>query len=163
MQLRQGKVNSTSSHIWYKTETSAMLKHKSSFDNKSTDGEKHTHMINKYAIAKQKLRQSGMKYQQQGWGEHYSGTRLAQNDKHEYTKNIVLEYYLSTDFPTFSYSYVQYSTQPWSADTNKSPSSLNNLLIYSPPTCNSLTCSSPIITEKDQPHKMYDLWSQRFC
>ena len=35
----------------------------------------------------------------QGWGEYYSGTRLAQNDKHEYTKNIVLEYYLSTDFP----------------------------------------------------------------
>ena len=28
-----------------------------------------------------------------------SGTRLAQNDKHEYTKNIVLEYYSSTDFP----------------------------------------------------------------
>ena len=35
----------------------------------------------------------------QGWGEYYSGTRLAQNDKHEYTKNIVLEYYSSTDFP----------------------------------------------------------------
>ena len=27
----------------------------------------------------------------QGWGKYYSGTRLAQNDKHEYTKNIVLE------------------------------------------------------------------------
>ena len=36
---------------------------------------------------------------QQGWGEYYSGTRLAQNDKHEYTKNIVLEYYSSIDFP----------------------------------------------------------------
>ena len=36
---------------------------------------------------------------QQGWGEYYSGTRLAQNDKHEYTKNIVLQYYSSTDFP----------------------------------------------------------------
>ena len=35
----------------------------------------------------------------QGWGEYYSGTRLAQNDKHEYTKNTVLEYYSSTDFP----------------------------------------------------------------
>ena len=35
----------------------------------------------------------------QGWGEYYSGTRLVQNDKHEYTKNIVLEYYSSTDFP----------------------------------------------------------------
>ena len=35
----------------------------------------------------------------QGWGEYYSGTRLAQNDKHEYTKNIVLENYSSTDFP----------------------------------------------------------------
>ena len=35
----------------------------------------------------------------QGWGEYYSGTRLGQNDKHEYTKNIVLEYYSSTDFP----------------------------------------------------------------
>ena len=35
----------------------------------------------------------------QGWGEYYSGTRFAQNYKHEYTKNIVLEYYLSTDFP----------------------------------------------------------------
>ena len=38
-------------------------------------------------------------YVWQGWGEYYSGTRLAQNDKHEYTKNIVLEYYSSTDFP----------------------------------------------------------------
>ena len=35
----------------------------------------------------------------QSWGEYYSGTRLAQNDKHEYTKNIAYEYYLSTDFP----------------------------------------------------------------
>ena len=35
----------------------------------------------------------------QGWGEYCSGTRLAQNDKHEYTKNIVHEYYTSTDFP----------------------------------------------------------------
>ena len=35
----------------------------------------------------------------QGWGEYYSGTRLVQNGKHEYTKNIVLEYYSSTDFP----------------------------------------------------------------
>ena len=35
----------------------------------------------------------------QGWGEYYSGTRLVQNDKHEYTKNIVLKYYSSTDFP----------------------------------------------------------------
>ena len=35
----------------------------------------------------------------QGWGEHYSGTRLAQNDKHDYTKNIVLKHYSSTDFP----------------------------------------------------------------
>ena len=35
----------------------------------------------------------------QSWGEYYSGTRLAQNDKHEYPKNIVLEYYSSTDFP----------------------------------------------------------------
>ena len=38
-------------------------------------------------------------HQIQGWGEYYSGTRLAQNDKHEYTKNIVLQYYSSTDFP----------------------------------------------------------------
>ena len=40
------------------------------------------------------------KYCKQGWGEYYSGTstRFAQNDKHEYTKNIVLEYYSSTDF-----------------------------------------------------------------
>ena len=37
--------------------------------------------------------------QGQGWGEYYSGTRLVQNSKHEYTKNIVLEYYSSTDFP----------------------------------------------------------------
>ena len=44
----------------------------------------------------------------QGWGGYYSGTRLAQNDKHEYTKNIVLEYYSSTIFQ-YSYSYVQYS------------------------------------------------------
>ena len=29
----------------------------------------------------------------QGWDEYYSGTRLAQNDKYEYTKNIVLEYW----------------------------------------------------------------------
>ena len=48
----------------------------------------------------------------QGWGEYYSGTRLVQNSKHEYTKNIVLEYYSSTDFQ-YSYSYVQYSPQPW--------------------------------------------------
>ena len=43
----------------------------------------------------------GGMYRQQGWGEYYSGTRLGQNDKHEYTctKNIVLEYYSSTDFP----------------------------------------------------------------
>ena len=34
----------------------------------------------------------------QGWGQYYSGTRLVQNDKHEYTKNIELEYYSSTDF-----------------------------------------------------------------
>ena len=27
----------------------------------------------------------------QGWGEYFSGTCLAQNDKHEYTKNIVLK------------------------------------------------------------------------
>ena len=32
-------------------------------------------------------------------GEYYSGTRLADNYKHEYTKSIALEYYLSTDFP----------------------------------------------------------------
>ena len=32
----------------------------------------------------------------QGWGEYYSGTRLAQNDKHEFTKNIVLEYWFSS-------------------------------------------------------------------
>ena len=32
----------------------------------------------------------------QGWGEYYSGTRLAQNDKHEYTKNTVLEYWFSS-------------------------------------------------------------------
>ena len=38
-------------------------------------------------------------YCEQGWGEYYSGTRLVQNDKHEYTKNTVLEYYSSTDFP----------------------------------------------------------------
>ena len=37
--------------------------------------------------------------QSQGWGENYSGTPLAQNGKHKYTKNIVLEYYSSTDFP----------------------------------------------------------------
>ena len=35
----------------------------------------------------------------QAWGEYYSGTRLVQNDKREYTKNIVLKYYTSTDFP----------------------------------------------------------------
>ena len=35
----------------------------------------------------------------QGWGKYYSGTRLAQNDKHEYTKSIVREYYSSTNFP----------------------------------------------------------------
>ena len=35
----------------------------------------------------------------QGWGKYYSGTRPAQNGKHEYTKNIVFEYYSSTDFP----------------------------------------------------------------
>ena len=40
-----------------------------------------------------------VKVRGQGWGEYYSGTRLAQNDKHEYTKNTVLEYYSSTDFP----------------------------------------------------------------
>ena len=27
----------------------------------------------------------------QGWGEYYSGSRLAEIDKHEYTKNIVLK------------------------------------------------------------------------
>ena len=32
----------------------------------------------------------------QGWGEYYSGTRLVQNSKHEYTKNIVLEYWFSS-------------------------------------------------------------------
>ena len=42
---------------------------------------------------------NGNQYTWQGWGEYYSGTRLAQNDKHEYAKNIVLEYYSSTDFP----------------------------------------------------------------
>ena len=26
----------------------------------------------------------------QGWGEYYSGTRLAQNDKHEYTNKANL-------------------------------------------------------------------------
>ena len=45
----------------------------------------------------------------QGGGEYYSGTRLAQNDKHDYTKNIVLEYYSSTDL----YWNVQYLPQPW--------------------------------------------------
>ena len=35
----------------------------------------------------------------QGWNEYYLGRRLAQNDKHEYTKNIALKYYSSTDFP----------------------------------------------------------------
>ena len=35
----------------------------------------------------------------QGLGEYYSGTCPAQNDKHKYTKNFVLEYYSSTDFP----------------------------------------------------------------
>ena len=35
----------------------------------------------------------------QGWGEYYLGTCLAHNNKHEYTKNIVLKYYLNTDFP----------------------------------------------------------------
>ena len=35
----------------------------------------------------------------QSWGEYYSGTPLDQNDKHEYPKNIVIEYYSSTDFP----------------------------------------------------------------
>ena len=35
----------------------------------------------------------------QGWGEFYLGARLAQNDIHEDTKNIVLEHYSSTDFP----------------------------------------------------------------
>ena len=39
----------------------------------------------------------------QGWGEYYSGTRLAQNDKHEYTKNNVLEYWFySTRIRMFS-------------------------------------------------------------
>ena len=33
---------------------------------------------------------------EQGWGEYYSGTRLVQNGKHEYTKNIVLEYWFSS-------------------------------------------------------------------
>ena len=37
-----------------------------------------------------------MEDENQGWGEYYSGTRLAQNDKHEYTKNIVLEYWFSS-------------------------------------------------------------------
>ena len=32
----------------------------------------------------------------QGWGEYYSGTRLAQNGKQEYTKNTVLEYWFSS-------------------------------------------------------------------
>ena len=27
----------------------------------------------------------------QGWGEYNSGTPIAQNDKHKYTKNIVVE------------------------------------------------------------------------
>ena len=30
----------------------------------------------------------------QDWGEYYSGTRPAPNDKHKYTKNFVFEYYL---------------------------------------------------------------------
>ena len=48
-------------------------------------------------------------YSKQGWGEYYLGTpaeyylgtRLAQNNKHEYTKNIVhaCEYHSGTDFP----------------------------------------------------------------
>ena len=39
----------------------------------------------------------------QGWGEYCWGTRLAQNDKHEYTKNIVLEYWFpSTHTRMFS-------------------------------------------------------------
>ena len=40
----------------------------------------------------------------QGWGEYYSGNRLAQNDQHEYTKNIVLEYNSGTDFRTLMFS-----------------------------------------------------------
>ena len=35
----------------------------------------------------------------QGWGKYYLGTRLVQNDKPEYTKTIVLEYFSGIDFP----------------------------------------------------------------
>ena len=35
----------------------------------------------------------------QGWSEYYLDTGLAQNEKHKCSKNIVLEYYWSTDFP----------------------------------------------------------------
>ena len=44
----------------------------------------------------------------QGWGEYYSGTRLAQNDKYEYTsKNITTRILIFQ----YSYSYVQCSPQ----------------------------------------------------
>ena len=62
--------------------------------------------------------QQNMKYQSslQGWGEYYSGTRLAQNDKHEYTKNIVLEYWFS-------------STRTCMLSTHPSPASLRRRVI----------------------------------
>ena len=52
----------------------------------------------KISFKSQRGKESINNFVLQGWGEFYLGTRLAQNDKHEYTKTIVLEYYLSTDF-----------------------------------------------------------------
>ena len=47
----------------------------------------------------------------QGWGEFYSGTPPAENDKHEYTKKISIGVLLKYRFSS-TYSYVQYSPQP---------------------------------------------------
>ena len=56
----------------------------------------------------------------QGWGECYSGTRFAQNDKHEYTRNIVL--ILLVLIFQYSYSYFQYLPQPCIRTDNTSKS-----------------------------------------
>ena len=44
----------------------------------------------------------------QGWGQYYSGTRPAQNDKHEYTKKN-----LGSPVPIVQYSWLPLSRAIW--------------------------------------------------
>ena len=56
----------------------------------------------------------------QGWGEYYSGNRLDQNDKHEYSESIVLEYWFSSTrtrmFSTRSSPAVHHVAKPQSGE-----------------------------------------------